>query len=39
MFVTGGPAVRDGGGIPKRMSTISRSPSPLRIISIDQIEQ
>ena len=30
MFVTGGPAVRDGGGIPQRIIAISRSAPALR---------
>jgi hypothetical protein len=29
MFVTGGPAVRGGGGFPQRIRTISRSPPTL----------
>src|SRR5689334_439052 len=30
MLVTGGPAVRSGGGMPHRIITISRSPPSLR---------
>ena len=30
ILVTGGPAVRGGGGIPQRIITISRSPAALR---------
>jgi hypothetical protein len=31
MFVTGGPPVRGGGGMPQRISTISRSPAASRM--------
>jgi len=31
MFVTGAPGVRGGGGMPHRITTISRPPSVLRI--------
>jgi hypothetical protein len=31
VFVTGGPPVRGGGGMPQRIIVISRSPPELRI--------